>query len=598
MNAQHTFHIPVMGIGYTVDTPVKVSHLGIHSVISLVDDELMEKLREMYSADYQIDFTPVDVSDPNFRALRITRYLNTVNEICERKFNDLVHLRNEDELTKLFRILPSNSSLASDYKQFIDSNPSKEDLSLWLSQHLQKGSIDVNIMTKIDKENYSDDQSILPAIYNDAQAALRGYAESELESSLVFSAGMNPAIYAYAEQFKDFYPDEHGFIRKKLIIKVSDFRSALIQGKYFAKKGIWVSEYRIESGLNCGGHAFATDGLLMGPIMAEFRDRREELYNTVHEMFIQGLSLKNMTIPSSPMKLRISAQGGISTFEEQEFVMKHYLIDSVGWGSPFLLVPEVTAIDDDTVDLLAKAGENELYLSGISPMGVAFNNVRNNTKDLEKEERIIKGVPGSPCTKNYISFNKEFTPRGICMASRQYQRLKIEELDKQHLSEEEYQAAYKTIVERACICVGLGTAALLKYNLDTHPGGNGVAVCPGPNLAYFNKKMNLVEITDHIYGRTQLVSDNRPHFLIKELALYLHYIDMRISEKLSGKSILSDNYINNFLKNMLNGIAYYFSVFTSENGFSELQLPNIKAELNKAADRIHAYLHQMQLLHA
>jgi len=41
MNQAHTFHIPVMGIGYTIDTPLKVAHLGIDSVISLVDDQLI-----------------------------------------------------------------------------------------------------------------------------------------------------------------------------------------------------------------------------------------------------------------------------------------------------------------------------------------------------------------------------------------------------------------------------------------------------------------------------------------------------------------------------------------------------------------------------
>ena len=44
-NKAHTFHIPVMGTGYTVDTPVKVAHLGISSVISIVDDILIEKMR-------------------------------------------------------------------------------------------------------------------------------------------------------------------------------------------------------------------------------------------------------------------------------------------------------------------------------------------------------------------------------------------------------------------------------------------------------------------------------------------------------------------------------------------------------------------------
>ena len=34
----HTFHIPVMGTGFTIDTPLKVARYGIASVVSLVDD--------------------------------------------------------------------------------------------------------------------------------------------------------------------------------------------------------------------------------------------------------------------------------------------------------------------------------------------------------------------------------------------------------------------------------------------------------------------------------------------------------------------------------------------------------------------------------
>ena len=90
----------------------------------------------------------------------------------------------------------------------------------------------------------------LPTEFNDAHAALRGYANSDLESSLILSAGMNPRLYSYMEQFDDFYPDENRYIKKKIVLKVSDYRSALIQGKFLAKKGLWVSEYRIESGLN------------------------------------------------------------------------------------------------------------------------------------------------------------------------------------------------------------------------------------------------------------------------------------------------------------------------------------------------------------
>jgi hypothetical protein len=49
------------------------------------------------------------------------------------------------------------------------------------------------------------------------------------------------------------FSDSEDKLNKKIILKVSDFRSAMIQGT-FGKKKVWVSEYRIESGLNCGGH--------------------------------------------------------------------------------------------------------------------------------------------------------------------------------------------------------------------------------------------------------------------------------------------------------------------------------------------------------
>jgi hypothetical protein len=39
----HTFHIPVLGIGYSIDTPVKVARFGISSVISVMDDRLYRK---------------------------------------------------------------------------------------------------------------------------------------------------------------------------------------------------------------------------------------------------------------------------------------------------------------------------------------------------------------------------------------------------------------------------------------------------------------------------------------------------------------------------------------------------------------------------
>lgn len=45
----HTFHIPVMGLAYTIDSPIRVAQYGISSVISITDDEVIEKMRAIYS---------------------------------------------------------------------------------------------------------------------------------------------------------------------------------------------------------------------------------------------------------------------------------------------------------------------------------------------------------------------------------------------------------------------------------------------------------------------------------------------------------------------------------------------------------------------
>ncbi len=75
-------------------------------------------------------------------------------------------------------------------------------------------------------------------------------------------------------EFKDFFPDANGEMKKKIILKVSDHRSSEIQGRFLAKLGLWASEFRIESGLNCGGHAFASKGFLLGVVLEEFKEKK------------------------------------------------------------------------------------------------------------------------------------------------------------------------------------------------------------------------------------------------------------------------------------------------------------------------------------
>lgn len=401
MKNVHSFHIPVMGIGFTIDSPLKVAQYGIDSVISLVDDILIEKLRKIYSEKLEIPYKEISNEVDDFRAKRITSYLNFIHKQAENKFNALKNVTTEtaDAFKSYVEMLPENSKLKKDFKALTSTDFSISQLKNWANKNLKMGSIDVNIMTKIDKDNYVNKEK-LPVEYNDAHAALRGYAQSDLSSSLVLSAGLNSRLYNYISNFKDFFPDENGVIKKKIILKVSDYRSAFIQGKILAKKGLWVSEYRIESGLNCGGHAFATDGFLMGPVLKEFKEKRSELKNQIQDLVFEALELQNKTIPKTNLKLKITAQGGVGTEEEQDFLLKEYDIDSVGWGSPFLLVPEATTVDKDTLEKLSKANEKDLYLSNTSPLGVPFNTLNGNTKDKEKQVLIDKNRPGSSCQVN------------------------------------------------------------------------------------------------------------------------------------------------------------------------------------------------------
>ncbi|NMH89132.1 hypothetical protein [Flavivirga algicola] len=574
MKKIHSFHIPVMGIGFTVDTPLKVAQYGMDSVISLVDDILLEKLRKMYSEKFEIPYNEITDKVQDFRAKRITSYLNLVHDIADKKFEDLknIGIKKSDDLKAYISMLPNGASLKTEFKKLTEKGFNVSEIKKWTIKNLVKGSIDVNIMTKVDKDNYVKDEK-LSVEYNDAHAALRGFVNSKLNSSVVLSAGMNPRLYSYMGQFDDFYPTEQGVFKKTIILKVSDYKSALIQGKFLAKKGLWVSEYRIESGLNCGGHAFATNGYLLGPVLAEFKEKREALRSTIQDLLNQELINQGRVVPKTALTMKISAQGGVGTQEEHTFLIKEYQLDSVGWGTPFLLVPEATTVDEKTLDKLTNAKEDDLYLSDISPLGVPFNNLRDNTKDLEKEGFINKGRPGSACPKRFVALNKEFKEKGICTASREYQHLKIKELDEQELPLEEYQAKFNKIIEKSCTCVGLGTSALLAYNLDTKVEGKGVSICPGPNMAYYSSIMSLKNITDHIYGRDNMISrDDRPHFFIKELDIYINFLKNKLNEVRTSITKKEEKYLLTFANNMKEGISYYKTMFYElKNTFEDIK---------------------------
>lgn len=583
---QHTFHIPVLGVGYSIDTPINVAHYGISSVISLVDDSLMEKMREFYCNKFDLPFKAISKKVDDFRAKRITSYLNVVEEIVNRKFGELKKslLNTGSELDKFLDMLPEASAIKQKLHFGEKGRKVADEISRQIKELIHPGSIDVNIMTKLDQVNQKDGED-LPIEYNDAHAALRGFANSNLSSALVLSAGMSPRLYSYIENFEDFYPDQNGQIKKKIILKVSDFRSALVQGKMLAAKGLWISEYRIESGVNCGGHAFPTAGVLFGPILEEFREKREQLLTTCCEAYLEALTKKSLPQPAVQPELIVTAQGGVGNKEEHDFLLDHYQMDSVGWGSPFMLVPEVISIDTETMDLLAKGNEDDYYYSGLSPLGVPFNSIKGASMSKLRLEMAADGKAGMPCTKGFLRYNTEYTDRPICTSSRQYQSKKLKELESMNLSEDDYKKAYDKIIEPECLCIGLGVSTKMSKGMKV-AANEKVTVCPGPNLAYFSKISTLKEMVDHIYGRINLLNETtRPNMFMKELKMYLDIFKESVEKfQQNIEDVKEKRNLNKFSKNLFDGIEYYRNLF-GEN----------KAEVVEELDRLlkkYPVLHQ------
>lgn len=561
--SEHTFHIPVMGTAFTIDSPIKVARFGISSVISIIEDRLIEMMRMHYYPSINKPYKPITSREPDYRAKRITDYLNLVHNIVQQQMQKLKSEAFErgSEIVRYFEMLPKESRLKKLYHEMLHCTEPKEKTNrqAYLRTQIVAGSIDVNIMTKVDRDTRDKNGQIIPD-GSDAVSALRGYIKSDLaDSSVVFSAGMNPRLFNYLENFDAFYPDENFLFNKRVIIKVSDFRSALVQGKYLAKKRIWVSEFRVESGLNCGGHAFATDGHILGPILEEFKNRRQELAETIFDIYKVAVSNKLGFNFTRYPEIDISVQGGIGTYEEDCFLRRHYGVSSTGWGTPFLLVPEATTVDAHTIDLLCSANENNVALSNYSPLGVRFYHLSGTTADVEKQQRIIAEKPGSPCTEKHLALNTEFTEEPICTASRQYQKMKLEQLKSLQLTEAEFEKQKAEVLAKECLCVGLSNAASLHYEEPFLKKLKAVTVCPGPNIVNFSKVVSLKTMTDHIYGRTNLVTNaQRPHMFIAEMNLYVKYLkEQLMNEVVIMKDMKKTAYYRMFHRNLSDSIQYY-----------------------------------------
>lgn len=555
--SSHRFHIPVMGTGFTIDTPLHIARFGISSVVSLVDDELIEQMREYHCNKANIEFQPITIRDADFRAKRITAYLDLLDDLIKQQVSHMKTLEFEsgNDLTRYFEFLPE-CQLRQDYEMMKSTSDPNEKLEQQkaLRNQIVPGSIDVNIMTKLNNPEQRANQIDNP-LQNHAISAFRGFANSTVQSSIILSAGLNPQLFSYMAEFDDFFPDTDGNLKKKIILKVSDYRSALIQGKVLAKKGLWVSEYRIESGLNCGGHAFATKGYLMGPILDEFKQNREKLSESLFPLIQKALRKSGKTVIESPPEILVTVQGGIGTTDEQSLLFDHYEVDKAGWGTPFLLVPEVTNVDADSMAKLTGATIDDVYLSDSSPLGIPFWNLRNSASELARLERIENEKPGASCPKGFLRFHSGIIDKPICHASRTFQKHRLTQIDNEKELNGSAAMLKEKALEKSCICHDLSGGVLIKNNITEKAEP---AVCCGPNIINFDRTYSLKEMIDHIYGRLSIsLNPERPHMFIRELQIYRDFLLTEINKIKIGLSPNTSAYVSEFKENLLSGIQYY-----------------------------------------
>jgi len=570
----HTIHIPVMDTGFAIVTPISVAPFGISFVMSIMDDMLVEKIRKHYCEKFNLAFAPITRWSEDARAKRITAYINTVHEIVQIKFKKIKSLPffEANDKEKYFTMLPDESPLKIAYNRLLEMAPGekRKKAEKSLTEQMVKGSIDANIMVKLDRVNRDRKGNELPAEYSDSKAALRGFANSIVESSIIFSAGINQSLYSYMSAFKDFYRDKTGKMKKKIIIKVSDFRSALIQGKFLAKKGLEVYEFRIESGLNCGGHAFASNGQLLPVLLKEIHEKRDQLaasFKPLIQKYYEKMGWEYPDASANHTPL-ITVQGGVGTPGEVKRLQKDFNIDKIGIATPFLLVPEVTCVESTTFNKLKEADESDLYLSEVSPLGVPFNNLRHSVSEEHTANKVEIGDPGSPCPKGFLVSNTEFSEVPICTASKEYQQQKLNELSATITDGTELALEQAKVVKKTCLCDHLGNGALINLGIKKEEKAPQ-AVCPGQNISWFNREYSLMEMMAHFYNKQKsLVSKDRPHMFAKEIQMYVDYFDRLI--KKSDLNERTTKTLNEFYENMKSGMEYCrtFSKkqpFTSEN---------------------------------
>ena len=167
--------------------------------------------------------------------------------------------------------------------------------------------------------------------------------------------------------------------------------------------------------------------------------------------------------------------------------------------------------------------------------------------------RTGRGVLAGRASASYST--PSLPRRPICTASREYQKLKLEQIEGLDLPEERRAALREAVLAKSCICHDLAGTATRSNGID--PAATP-AVCCGPNIVNFSRLATLEEMVGHIYGRISLLDGaDRPHIFLRELALYVNYLRDELTKQKVAIAANPSTYFREFVENLLAGVDHY-----------------------------------------
>ncbi|MDZ7691767.1 MAG: hypothetical protein U5K69_11690 [Balneolaceae bacterium] len=152
----------------------------------------------------------------------------------------------------------------------------------------------------------------------------------------------------------------------------------------------------------------------------------------------------------------------------------------------------------------------------------------------------------------------------------------------------------ENVLEKACLCDHLGNRALIDLGI-LKEGRVPQAICPGPNIARFDRTYTLCEMLDHIYGRGKsLVPPERLHMFAKELVMYVDYFKKLVDQSDGSEGDLKK--LKKFIKNLEKGMEYCLQIAESlpyEDEHLESISKTVLAQESRLVDIRQQILHQL-----